>query len=610
MAQSSALDTVIRRVFEQPKDHQLAPDQKLVCIDPKTKEIIQKRFGFLLRKPLFYIVTHATRPENVVESTTPVIPIKVDQGITIPVEVQYQVKCPKGNEEQVAKALSNYDTPQESLHKCVEEIIYEYFMIGKDNNYDNSSKDIEHILSKVAKGINQEVYNRIGLDFSAKVQLHHYEQVAPYVIHDLAIAVRTMDSDQEFTLRLSIDLNISDRYIAALKYPKLYTIKDLIIEIVQEYCRNKLTTQSLFVDTNVNEKVLKELENIINQLMINHGRFITWLQIKIDKDSFGIEPFLTLKLDIPRTPHLSTENIVIHNDLQLEVKDAGKYINIGKPKLKAWAQKTLEDLFERELFEWTYLKFLLEFPQLKSKIEKEMQNAANNIGYKVRYIITEPNLKENRLLRADTYIWKYEDLPTAVPDVSVNLQVSTVFYIKDFNAIKNLLNRNMDVEAAIRDFIGKLLVERLHRTDPETVYMRFNIADVENRRSLQEDLQYDIAQRLKEEYSADIESVKIVPLDTKIITFFGKMQYKLTPFEIQIIPKNQNDRPVNLKGTVSVVNPHPNGWLRLHRCDFELEDIVNFVKETLHTELLTYSSDALISLTPEHRKELEYVASV
>lgn len=599
MAQVFALDPIIQRVLERPVE--LNSGQILVSVAPPSSQGLLRSF-FQRGKLRYYVVTPATRAENVVEATTPVILVKdFARRMTFPLLVEYETSCPVGSAEQVAKALSVEDTPQRALEKYVETIVHEYGA----SNLKSFGEDIKALLSRLSRFIEQEIYKRTGLDFHARVQVQHHDKLRPHQISGLAIAVHTRDSTQEFILRLSAILDIvGDGYEAALKFPELYGINDRIIKSVEVFCRNELTTQDLFMNVDTEPEIHSKFKTCINTAVKNDGRYVAQLQVKFGKEGFDFEPFRSLKFEIPRTPHLSKDNISIRNDLQLELTDAGIYFAMGKPKLDDWAQQTLESLFERELFGWTYLDFLLKFPQLRTKIKEAMEKEAMRIGYCVRYLITEPDLKENRLLRRDTYPFEYQNLPTAEPDVPVNLQVTTVFRIEELKALEDLLNRNLDVVDAIRDSVRRLLVRLLHRSDPETVYMRFNLDGGEDGRSLQEELEIQISSHLKEEYKAIVESVKVVPLDTAIKRHFEKLVNKLTEFKLEIVPRDQSV-PVLLKGIMNVVRPHPNGWLQLRRCNFELEDIINFIKDTLVTELSTYPGDALICLTPQHREELE-----
>src|SRR5207244_769541 len=99
----------------------------------------------------------------------------------------------------------------------------------------------------------------------------------------------------------------------------------------------------------------------------------------------------------------STEKVIIKNDLQLVLKDYGKYKRLGSPEIKKWVENALKKIIREELFDKTYLYILLEFSSSEEKIKKLMQESVGEIGFDLQHLVTKPNMKENEFLELKLY---------------------------------------------------------------------------------------------------------------------------------------------------------------------------------------------------------------
>nr|VFK61893.1 MAG: hypothetical protein BECKUNK1418G_GA0071005_10206 [Candidatus Kentron sp. UNK]VFK70045.1 MAG: hypothetical protein BECKUNK1418H_GA0071006_10236 [Candidatus Kentron sp. UNK] len=605
MRQVFPLDPIIHLSEEtRPK---LKPGQVLVRINPKSGEIVPNKSLWPIRGVRSYVVTALTRAEHVVESETPVIFLRgFRYGVTLPLIVKYETNCPEGNQEQIAKALSREETPQESLEGKIDEIVQRY----ATENREEFAGELGKILLEMAQHLRREIQTSTGLYFDPNIKLQHQNDLTTHRITNKTVRVRTKDGrEREFKLQLSADLEVIDEYEAALRFPEREAMENQLLETVERFCETELETRDLFKKETEQSEQWERLQKYLDSVLSSDSRRVSRLHIKPDLDDLKIQPFQEIAFDYPHTPHLSMEKIIIRNKIQLELDDAGKYLALGKPDLKDWAEKTLTALFQRELFEWTYLNFLLDFDGLKAKIKAAMEDSAREIGYREKQLITEPDLKENQLRYPSTYRFDYEGLYTKQPDVQVNLQVSTVFRIEKLEQIKGLLDRNLDVVVAIEESIRREIELYLHKIDPETVYMRFYVAGGENDRSLKEELESRVKNHLTgKEYDATVESVTVVPLNTEITEHMEKILHKLQDFRLKIIPRDY-DGMIEFAGQISVDSVNPTGWHRFRRCDFSLNDILAFAEKSLTTELSEWEGAGLDSSGPKHRNFLEEQAN-
>lgn len=603
MPQASALDPVIRRVYEEP---QLRPGETLVRLHADTKESVAKKPWFSKANLRYYIVSGTEWGDRIIESKTePILLSDFSGNREIAVIVAFQVSCPPGNETRVAQAVCHAETPQEALHGAIARYVREFVTqadIGDfiDKYYDGKKQEL-------CRSVELAIRQHLGFAFSARVSLRYEEELKVVKLSSLPIVVALKDSDEEHHLTLSADVAVHPQHQinAILQYPNLDRVGELVKRTVQAFFAEHVTVHTCYY--NIAAPTLQlPLRKALQSVLEHEGRTLERLSLEVDSPDRKADLFVPMVVEIPHRPYGSTEDITIKNDLQLVLQDYGKYKQANCPELHLWVKNVLEKVITKELFGKTYLDILLDFQDQEKAIKSIMKDDAEQIGFDLHQLVKKTDMKENSLQELKLYTFNCPDLPTGQANISVSLQVVVTLKIPDLKSIADLLNQNRDVLEAMHRSIQGVLEQGLHQVDPETIYMKFSLPTNSSSTTLQEDLVEQVRQHLQGQYHADVPTVTIKPLDNAITQHINKMMNQLSEFRVEVLPFQGEDSLI-FQGNFRVTSVDHNGWGLFRTCDFNLSDIRAYCEKAVTAELKPVSQQLLDYTTPAHRAKLEEI---
>jgi hypothetical protein len=597
----SSLNQVVERVNEKRK---LGSHQTLFSIDYKTGEIVKSWFSKLGKNIRNYIVSNATIARNSAKGETGTVLISdFANDRELGIIVRYSVQCPAGNEEKLVCSLYKEDTPEQALINIIENSVLNYTNSREAEFIDDFASEKD----KLKSSIKEHVESETGLKTQFKIYLKYEDKLDTFKIRDKSIPIQLSKEVEEhsiiFNLDSEPDRDISRIVYAVIAYPNLHLLKNKIIRFIQAFFKSEVSFQSFydgFRDIEPNEKFEKEL----NELLYNEGRLHGKWKIEPRIKGGKAKEFEPKSINIPCTPHEARESILIKNELQMILEDAGKLKSSGVSDLDQWIEENLKRIIEEEVFGMKYLDFLLRFGPKEEKIRERMKLNSELIGYKVKHLISSPDMKEEVYLKPALYEFNnYKSFPTKENGLDVNLAVSATFFIPDLNKVENWLNKNTNLKSVIEESIKSVLEQNLHRETPETVYMRFPL--------LEPQLSKAVKVHLENEYHAEVlGDIVIKTMPTPIGSFVQEIIDATRDFIVKIPPLGERTQEVTFHGKFTITSIDENGWSRIKKMDFTVDEVKDFYVDSLKTTLGTLPGDEyLIYANPELQQNLEKLAN-
>lgn len=602
----SQLDKVIRRVHKKPH---LEPNETFISVNPSTGKVskswLQKAMGKKLRS---YVVYSSGLPRNIAEGESRVVPVKdFETDRELGIIVKYRIQCPKGNVDKVGISLCRDETPEEAFLNILDLAVQE-FINGRESQIIDEYNSLK---SKFSETVKKFIEKQSGLAAEIRIHLKYEDCLDAFQITERSIPIRVADNTDEHSLMLTLNLvKDEDRLVnAVIAYPNLHEIEKKVIGIIQAFFVKNVTFHA-FYEGMKDQELNKQLKETINGGLRSEGRKLGRWSLKTSVKGGKALGFLTLSIAIHRVPYQASENVVINNEIQLILKDAGKLKASGIEDLEKWARERLERIIEEEVFEMRYLDFLLRFGPVEENIRERMKTAADFIGYQVKHLISRPDMKEEKYLKPVPYTFTYKGLPTLEADITVNLEVVATFAISNLNEVEEWLNKNIDLQSVIEASVRSELEQVLHQQSPETVYMRFSINDFEGSPSLETQLSKVVKEHLEKNYNADVIRLPVIkPLDTEIGAFVRGIIDEIQDFTAQIAPLG-GTQDFTFQGKFTIVSVDEKGWSRIRKRDFTIDEVKLFYVDTLETILGSLPADDFLAYkTPEHQRDLERVAN-
>jgi ElaB/YqjD/DUF883 family membrane-anchored ribosome-binding protein len=455
MAQVYALDNVIRRLHDsEAAKIRASITQKVVIIEQQKKKV-------LLRKPLFggniefFLVLNSSAPGNVANSNLTIDLRNFDTDIPIAVSGRYQVSCPPGNEEMVALALSEGNSPGSAFERKITSWIKEY----SETRFDEFSTNYNEHFSNLQKDVERRVKEEIGLSIKLKLYLKQDDlrHLRAFSIESTYFPVSVCDYDSKVNFRFNTNLLIKENgeVSAILSFRDISKLEDIIKEETDSFVRKNVSLYDFcykFIES-VHPNLVKHL----NTILANYGRQIEYFNPEIDQsilmpDSFSIKH--DVRCQIQEYPEL----VVINNILEVEphFESIVNYRKAQVSDLQTWFRETLDKVIQRLLFDYNYINLLLEFDQVVLAIKEKLGKEAERIGYSMRLITTvsdqlKPLLKPLPVESSDfrVLVNDYEQ--------EIAFRFTTNLVLSENGEKKAFLNRNFPLEELLKNETRKYL---------------------------------------------------------------------------------------------------------------------------------------------------------
>ncbi|MBF0421372.1 MAG: hypothetical protein HQL73_00085 [Magnetococcales bacterium] len=599
------LDNVIRRVDNIPAKTE--PGQVLVTVDIRTGQYtLQPPLPLLRRKHhIFYIVGNSSSARHTAQCKGNIVTIADYSNDTeVRIYPSYRIVCPKGYEGMFAAAVAGEAPPLTQLNARIDVYVQDYLdkneYLGK--KVSKFFQNIKEERQRLADSIQESAKTEMRAFLSVRIHLEGESDLATFHITDLHIPVHLKDATDAFNVIIVADLNVDpdNRITALMRYKQVDQLPEIVSKMVKAFCRDTVSVNEFFkgfdesgLTSKLRELLLARLRKVGRVL----GRFI----VRADKvDGFPKDVYCSFKFE--HTPFGYPNPITIDNHLQLRVEDIAKYRSRGALDIQIWARETLTRTIKDAIFEWSYLEILLEFEELRKKIESKLAEEATRVGCAVKVLISRPIMKENSYRELKTYPFLFQNLPTKETGLTVNLNVAATLSIPDLMKIKDFLDRQENILSIMETASRAALENILHHQDPETVFMRFT--DSVREVTLQGQLQEAIKRKLEDSLFAQVQNVTVSPAPNQMVDHIQKMIGASKPEEF-IVDLRGHGKPYCYCGNLWVTGVHENGWERIKQHSFQLSDIVNYFVSFLTAELVNRKPDQLTITSAKHREMLE-----
>ncbi len=257
-----------------------------------------------------------------------------------------------------------------------------------------------HLQPKLEQYIKDKAINEIGLKLEIRLSLENEGKLKPTSITSMKIPVRLKDCDKQLEIELSTELLIDEKnkLKALMSSHRASDWEDMIKEGLQKYIMLNMTLHDFCID--LNRKYKDDIIGILEHLLTHDGRKVGFLSME-PIIPFSINDFLDIEdpkfTDIECGIQEYPDPVIIKNKLQMTLTDIGKYAASKVTDIKVWIKEKLDRIIHEELFNVEYIDLLLKFGPIEDQIRSKMEVESDKIGYKLRQIITVPDLKPLKL---------------------------------------------------------------------------------------------------------------------------------------------------------------------------------------------------------------------
>lgn len=604
---SNTFDKMIRRI--DGDESNLARGESLYYVDPKSNKVVnkswlKKAFG---KKYKAYIVGSSGAARHTAEGISREFDVKdLSTGRVLALSFEYRVSCPAGEEERLVECLAEYNTPEQGFDDLLD-IAVENAMTKVSAGYFIDNYELEK--KNLIEGVKTYLSNECGLSVELETKLKYEDQLTTIKISEV-VPVRVNDQDDEYNLDIKIELSVigQQKVKAVIAFPTQDKIQRKVLAIIKAFCKDNVNFNILYHGFRDKNKIAS-LETAINQRLQAYGRNLTYFVIKPKMVRDDIEETITIKLEETHQPYLSNTSITINNNLQLLLENPSVLKRSEMKKVGTWAEKRLREILKEEVFEKTYMDFLLSFDLVEASIKNRMCEELEKIGYKLKHLVSRPEMPEEQYLRAKAYNYTFENLPTRSAKVSVSFTVAMTYHFSDLSKIESILNKSQDVSNVIREAIGSYMETVLNEEYPETIYMKFSY-DPDREKALEKTLSEGVAEKLIKDFGAELDGRPVVkPSNTAIGDFVEELLEQTEDFQLNIKPLG-GISTFEFTGNITTRSVDPKSWDRICKMNFNLDDIKKFYLSALKSELEAFPNDDVLEYdSREHREQLQILAN-
>ncbi|WP_346294249.1 hypothetical protein [Sphaerothrix gracilis] len=594
MSANRSFEKVIRQV---EKDARTRPSERLLIIEKKKKEVKVHQKGSFLTSVFggtlsYYIVANDSDSSNLAEGDLKctVRDFKGDRRIDIVID--YEVSCPPGREETALYALCAGNLqPEVELKAIATKYVDEYSRSDGDHFINNYISEVSRLEELVTYGVQQET----GLSFRLRISLDRENDLKPFVIQPTSFSVRVMDYDDAFDVNLHAEFIVDEEHKvrAVLEAGREIKITNLVKEGIRKYLRANVSTRQFYSD--LNTSIRNQLVDYINDLVVEYGRKVNFLSLNSDAIASAPQEFEEIKTIINCEIHDPVLiPFSISNVLQMELNDIAKYRMSHISSLENWVNSKLEPIIKTALFEKTYIEVLSDFSEISGSIKRQMEQAADDIGYSVKQIVSIPELEPLKLTKDFDVEVEDESFTLKDAKVEVRLNIISTLHIPDLKAIAKELSPNVDTKDLIRKHLIDVVRRFLNQIEPERFYMRFSApaTDRGEKRSIEEELSETIKAALEEKFKAKLSGTVIKTLDTEIKVCYERLFERVGTFELQF-NSFKDGKPAYLNGDFQINGVEQFSWYTFQARKPSLESIQNCIKKSILAKLSNLPSEIL-----------------
>jgi len=500
----------IRRGINQSND-------KVVRIDMKNGEILYKKPLFGFRR---YIRYYWVSTQKIAEASVDVTIKDFSSNLSIIIHLFYEVKCEKGKEEKVVLSLYRGNYPIVVFNQIIQGKVQEFIAMKRKSGV-NPVLEYFHYQEELKRYLVEEIKQIVGLDMEVILTLKNEEKLDTLMIKSDEFIVRVRDCDDELKLKFEATINVSEknRIYAILNYPYLNELDSFIREKIKRFILENILLHDFVYG--LHHSVKNRLISILNSELELKGRKIAWLRLDGLTGSATAENTLNIYHTVNCDIKDYSKKIEVEHRLLMQLDDIGKYkANKREISLNDWVKEKLNEITRNALFEKRYIDILLDFEKVEKDrealkiIKTEMRQFSESIGYSVKHLIVEPNMKPLIIKRDGFLVQKVGEFSTLNNRVNVKLDIVVTGKLNDLSKIPHYITPDKDIIHEMEQVIYYEAEKQMHNVDPQKFYMPFKYPDEE---SIEDILKMVIEERLQKIFFAGDVTVIIKRMETDVI---------------------------------------------------------------------------------------------
>lgn len=563
----SPLDAIIKVTDKSER----VPDGSLqLILDEKSRKVLQKEPPLLRqwgRKIGYYTVSSSqtAKCED--------ISILLENGLTM--DLSFTARCPRGNEQRVLASLFEEDR---SFEAVLQEKLRSYVVAAA--SLLSAKQPALAFVERLKEAVAENCLTQTGLMIVPELRFQQGTNLQRFVLKSGPFSVRVPDYDENLNLEFEMEVQaIPEQWEMALKKtPNTDQLKEKIKERIINTISTSASLDQFCLSLNItnpggnNHQSIKDLlVSPIADILALEGRQLGYLQLNSASianikppDNFEIEHSYSYKLDD------ETQKITVKSDVRLRLVSISAYkreeerrqIKQSKMSFQEWFRTAvITTLVKEVLFIKTYRDILLGPGKIKEEIDLKMQEKAAEIGYAIVQHTHLPDIDKLKL-QQEFFIEMDEAFETNSADVKIRLKISLRGRIRNLKDLdERLLSPTVNIKSEMEAAIRATVQDKVHRIEPERVYMRFNYTE-EDDKTVNQLLCDAIAGVLSTKYSVDAASLNpIVKLnESEDAVFIKARELRNKPRKIKVVSYAGNIEPVHYTLTYEIVGVHRNGW--------------------------------------------------
>lgn len=470
--------------------------------------------------------------------------------------------------------------------------------MGTDNKEAKSLNGLIEILPEKPKNLHSNVQIIIwdikGEEIIHETSYNPFKKFRYFAIHHRGtlrnlkipdIAINYGDAPEPFKISISCDIRIElkgafklVRAIGNAESPYLF-LTDMISEAVEAYIFQHQDFVPNFKSHR--EKLASELTHIGSEAGLA-------IELRIRRGGYDDQPKAPEFLQCNHGVTVKTgdgQAVEIKHDLALTLRDDILYSLSGITDLTVWAKSKLDQFTNNAVIEMTYADILLSMDQTNIKIP--MKNAAFNIGYDLKQLISAPGLDNEKFYfeTADESIYSQKDYSTkdAKFKLAINVIVHGRLKLRD-EKTRIHIRPGQDIISDMKKLVVNHVRISVNSKTPDECFLQLSQLEI--------DLIDATRKELEASYGFNDLNIDIKILETDLSRRFDLLQAR--PYLVQLLA-DFNERNFDLWFQVRRVTP--DGWFRFRAnngyndTSEELEAIGRLVANSMNAAMSRRGSD-------------------
>lgn len=580
-----AFDRVIKKVG--PKDQATKSNEEIIIIGPSGEVVSKKPIWASAKNYTYYLVSK----RNLIECQGFNYRLKeADTQRKIEFEVSYELSCPDDGSKALALALHGKDHPQKIFNRLWGDWTRTFFRRKKKENIDVIERFYE-LLPDLKRYVREQAKDKCGLDVDIFYAPKGHETVKNHHIQSKEFAIRVKDFSEELTISFETELEVIDgrEMKAILKSAELASVEKLFISETKKWFLKNVSLQQYQFElhTSVRNSLIQALDTVI----LTYGRKIAYFHFPTFTRH---EPDETQVVEWAGSIRIKDyeKPIEVKSNLLVSLEDYGLFMNSNVEDLQTWANKELQKVIQRALFDQTYLDIIVKLDEHKVNIENQLQASARKIGYSLQQLLVLPQIRALSLV--DIFTINIErDFVTQ--DSSVSLKLKTIIHgrikSKDLaeESLKEYLNPSVDLKRTIEASIDRKLEQAIYKIHPEQIYLYFRDA-YDGEKSVESTLKDTVKSILRRFFVSDI-SITISPEENHIVRRLRNLigQFRQLTFEIAPFNHKGNGELIPAILEYRVAGIDKGGWsvfMRNRFADSQTNEEMDKISRILQQDLL------------------------